>query len=85
MDYLDQPFRSTINCTLILQEGHQIAFALHHASLWYFAFKASVPGKQQSMAFLFHAQIKREKIICSPQHPAPIPAVSIFPNIFIII
>lgn len=47
----------TMNCILILQEGHQIAFVLHSASLWYFAFRTSVPGKYQSVGFLFHAQI----------------------------
>lgn len=54
---MEQPFRNTMNYTLILQEGLQIAFVLHSASLWYFAFRASVPGKYQSVGFLFHAQI----------------------------
>jgi len=79
-----------MNCILILQEGYQIAFVSHSASLWYFAFRASVPGKYQSVGLLFYAQInlatskindirsmKREKILCLSRHPALIPAMSL--------
>lgn len=91
-------YSDTMNCILILQEGHQIAFVLHNASLWYFAFRTSVPGKYQSVGFLFHAQInlitskindicsmKREKILCLPQHLAPVPAMPVLPDLFIMI
>lgn len=86
-----------MNSILILREGRQIAFVFHGVSLWYFAFRASVPGKYQSAGFLFHAQInlitsmindicsmKREKTLHLPQDPAPIPAMYFFSDLFIV-